>query len=82
MTMIQLPLPLIEQIIDVEVVSPPPGPGDEAKEDWLDRMILVGRLYVGPSRREHVELCQAIEADRAMRRLVYRLQAGARAACR
>lgn len=42
--------------------------------EWLDEMILVGRMYVGGTRNEHGRLCQVIQADREVHHLLERLQ--------
>lgn len=80
--MMRHPDPVIEKIIDVELVddvarSPAAAAGADA--EWLDDMILVGRMYVGTP-EQHTELCEHILADRLTRQLMHRLRARARIA--
>lgn len=34
-------------------------------DDWLDNMILAGRMFVGSSQAEHDAVCDRIRAERA-----------------
>lgn len=79
--MMRHPDPVIEKIIGVELVADvgqrPPAPLAGADAEWLDDMILVGRMYIGGTPDEYTELCAHIRADRDMRRLIQRLRSGA-----
>lgn len=48
---------------------------------WLDEQILAGRMYLGEF-ADHAEICRAIESDRMVMQLIYRLREHARLACR
>ncbi len=52
-----------------------------ADADWLDNMILVGRMYIGEAPSDHTRACLAIQSDRMAFRLIQRLRLKARAAC-
>lgn len=77
--------PVIDQIIELELTGAPRSPASpallESDAELLDDMILVGRMYVGSTAAEHLELCGHIRADRTMRQLMQRLRA-ARTVCR
>ena len=49
--------------------------------DWLDNMILIGRMYIGEAPSDNTRACLAIQSDRMTFRLIQRLRLKARAAC-
>ncbi len=49
--------------------------------DWLDNMILIGRMYIGEAPSDHARACLAIQSDRLAIRFIQRLRLKARAAC-
>lgn len=71
--MMRHPTPVIEKIVDIEVVCSSHQLTTTVDAEWLDDMILVGRMYVGETSVEHVEVCNEIEADRTYYRLLKRL---------
>lgn len=40
-------------------------PAADVSGDWLDDMILAGRMFVGSSQAEHDAVCDRIRAERA-----------------
>jgi hypothetical protein len=71
--MMRHPTPVIEKIVDAEVVCSSHQLSASVDAEWLDDMILVGRMYVGETPTEHIQICREIEADRAYYRLLKRL---------
>lgn len=42
-------------------------PAAGVSDDWLDDMILAGRMFIGASQAEHDAVCNKIRAERATR---------------
>ncbi len=42
-------------------------PAAGVSDDWLDDMILAGRMFIGSSQAEHDAVCRKIQAERAAR---------------
>lgn len=66
----------------VDACAPCPRPINELSlsgvpAEYIDDMILIGRLYVGSTVAEHEDICAHIQADRMARRLIQRLMARA-----
>jgi hypothetical protein len=69
--------------IQLDLFTHSVGPVIEAPTDadWLDNMILIGRMYIGEAPSDHARVCLSIQSDRMTIRLIQRLRLKARAAC-
>jgi hypothetical protein len=65
-------MPTIKRVLDIEV----DGSTASLSPEWIDEMILIGRLYVG-SMKDHLSVCREITAEREAQRLIARVRAKA-----